>query len=77
LKAKFIKFMKQKKAFAEFKIDIFPTVMSDLDTQFKDGGAEFVLEDGCLFFYKDSKIGVNWKRLNEEWVEVVRRGEES
>jgi len=72
MKAKFIKFMKQKRSFAEFKIDIFHTVMSDLDAQFKDGGAEFVLEDGCLFFYKDSQTGVNWKRLSEEWVEVVR-----
>ena len=76
MKDKFITFMKSHHAFDEFKIDIFPYTMPDLDVQFKDGGAEFVLQDGAIFFWKDSKTGVDWEKLSKEW-EVFCNGEAS
>lgn len=54
MKAKFIRFLKDNHAFDEYKEEILPTTFGDLDAQFKDGGAEFVLEDGCIFFWKPS-----------------------
>ena len=69
MKDEFIKFLKEHHALQEFKKDIYPTTMDDLDTQFKDGGARFVLEDGCLFWYKSAESDADYKTLNTEWVQ--------
>ncbi len=67
----FISFMKQHHAFDEYKKEIHPHKFGDLDEQFKDG-AEFVLEDGCIFFWKDAVTDIYWEKLNAEWVALLK-----
>ena len=71
MKEKFIAFMKQRHAFEEFKKEIRPYTMSDLTAQFIDA-YEFVLCDGCIFFWRLSTTGIDWETLNKEWKEVCR-----
>ena len=75
MKQKFIRFLKKKHAFEEFKKEISPRVMDDLSVQFTDGGAEFVLCDGAIFFWNLADTGIDWKKLNEEWLEMMREEE--
>ena len=58
MKHKFIQFLKEQHALQEFLMEIVPECMDDLDVQFSDGGAEFVLCDGAFFFYKNAKTTV-------------------
>lgn len=75
MKEKFIKFMKKNHAFQEFLEEIRPDTIDNLNTQFKDGGAEFVLCDGAIFFYKDAKTDIDWDILNRKWVEMMKEEE--
>lgn len=77
MKDKFIKFMKKNHAFQEFLEEIHSDTIDNLNTQFKDGGAEFVLCDGAIFFYKDAKTDIDWGRLNRKWVEMMKEEEVS
>ncbi len=72
MKHKFIKFLKTNHALKEFLMEIVPNSLDDLNEQFIDGGAEFVLCDGAIFFHEDAKTDINWAELNEKWVEVMR-----
>lgn len=72
LKAKFIAFMKEQQLMQEFEEDIKPCTMKDLNQQFKDGGAEFVLENGCIFFWEDSEVGnARWYEADKAWKEIL------
>ena len=75
MKYKFIRFLKKNHAFEEFKEEISPDTMDDLNVQFTDGGAEFVLCDGALFFWNLADTGIDWGKLNEEWLKVMREEE--
>ncbi len=75
MKQKFIKFLKDKHALKEFLIEIVPISLDDLNEQFSDGGAEFVLCDGAIFFYKNTRTKINWMQLNKEWLEVMKEEE--
>jgi hypothetical protein len=74
MKDKFIRFLKENHAFDEYKKEISPLRIGDLDNELSDGGACFLLQDGCIFFYKDAVTGVDWKALSEKW-EAVCEGE--
>lgn len=74
MKDKFIRFMKDHHAFNEYKEEILPHLFSDLDTQFKDGGHIFVLEDGCIFFWRDAVTDIDWAKLNAEWLALLKEG---
>ena len=67
--------MKDHHALQEFLMEIIPHSLDDLNVQFSDGGAEFVLCDGAIFFYKNAKTDIDWKQLNEEWLEVMKEEE--
>lgn len=69
MKEKFIKFLKDNHAFDEYKKEILPYSLNDLNPQFLDGGAEFLLSDGCIFYWSLASTGVNWKELSEKWVD--------
>lgn len=71
----FIRFLKDNHAFDAYKKEILPYKLDDLSAQLKDGGAEFLLQDGCIFFYKDAVTGINWKELSKKWEEVCGREE--
>ena len=71
MKQKFIRFLKDNRAFDEYKKEILPYSMSDLNAQFKDA-AEFVLEDGCIFFWKNSVTGIYWEGLNAQWLALIK-----
>ena len=75
MKDKFIRFLKDNHAFNEFKTEILPYALKDFNSQFEDGGAEFLLGDGCIFFWRQATTGVYWEKLNGEWVKLL--GEET
>ncbi len=72
MKHKFISFMRKEHALKEFLIEIVPLSLDDLNIQFIDGGAEFVLCDGCIFSHKDARTDINWADLNERWLKVMK-----
>ncbi|MDM5264774.1 hypothetical protein PF327_11265 [Sulfurovum sp. XTW-4] len=75
MKDKFIRFLKDNHAFDEYKEEILPYSLDDLNPQFKDGGAEFLLNDGCIFYWSLATTGVNWKELSEKWKELLEKDE--
>lgn len=68
----FIRFLKDNNAFAEFKKEILPYSLRDLLWQMNDGGAEFLLSDGCIFFWRQATTGVDWRVLDEKWKEQLK-----
>lgn len=68
MKDKFIRFLKDAHAFDEYKKEILPYDLNDLRAQFDDGGAKFLLGDGCIFYWTLAKTDVDWEVLNDEWV---------
>ena len=70
MRDKFIRFLKDNHAFDEYKKEILPYKLDDLGAQLEDGGQCFLLQDGCIFFYKDAVTGINWKDLSRKWEEV-------
>lgn len=70
MKNKFIRFLKDNRAFDEYKKEIIPFKLENINAEFVDGGACFLLQDGCIFFYKDAVTGVNWKELSQKWEAV-------
>ena len=70
MKNKFIQFLKDHDALYSFELEILPYTLKDLSAQLKDGGAEFLLQDGCIFFWREASTPVDWKKLNDEWVKV-------
>lgn len=77
MKQKFIRFLKDNHALKEFLMEIVPDSLDDLNEQFIDGGAEFVLCDGAIFFYKDAKTNTEWEDLNKKWIEMMKEEEVS
>ena len=75
MKEEFIRFLKDYRSFEEFKKEIRPYVMSDLTAQFEEA-CEFVLCDGCIFFWKSARTDVDWKKLNDMWQEIYRERED-
>jgi len=75
MKQKFIRFLKTNHALKEFLMEIVPDSLDDLNTQFIDGGAEFVLCDGAIFFHKNAKTDINWAELNEKWIDAMKEEE--
>jgi len=67
MKEKFISFMKKHRAFDEFKMEIRPYTMTDFNAQLLDGGAEFMLGDGNIFFWTSAKTDIDWEKLNRIW----------
>ncbi len=77
MKSKFIRFMREHHALKEYLMEIVPYSLDDLNVQFNDGGAEFVLCDGAIFFWKDAKTDIDWSELNEKWVTLLKEEEMS
>ena len=75
MKDKFIRFLKDRHCFDEYKEEILPFKLGDLTIEFESGGAEFLINDGAIFFWKHSMTDVDWKKLNDEWVGLVREHE--
>ena len=73
MKNKFIRFLKDNHAFDEYKQEILPYSLEDLNAQLKDGGAEFLLNDGCIFFWRLASTSINWEELSIKWVEMLER----
>ena len=73
MKAKFIRFLKDNHAFDEYKEEILPYALGDLKAQFLDGGAEFLLNDGCIFFWGQACTGIDWKELSVKWAELLEK----
>ncbi len=71
MKHKFINFLKSHHAFQEYITEIAPYTMKDLEVQLSDGGEEFLLQDGCIFFYKTAKTDIDWDKLNREWIDML------
>jgi len=69
MKEKFIRFLKDHHAFDEFKIEIRPYTMQDLNAQLMDA-SEFVLQDGCIFYWLSANTDVDWEKLNKKWEKV-------
>ena len=74
MKQKFIKFMKKRHAFEEFRRELAAEglTIDDLDLQFIDEGSEFILNNGCIFFWKNAVTDVDWAELDRIWVEMMR-----
>lgn len=73
MKDKFIRFLKDNHAFDEYKEEILPYSLDDLNAQLLDGGAEFLLNDGAIFFWRLASTSVNWEELSERWVELCSK----
>ena len=71
MKEKFTKFMKKHHAWDEFKVEIRPYTISDLTAQFEEA-YEFLLCDGCIFFWRSAKTDIDWRVLNEKWEEHLK-----
>ena len=67
MKQKFINFLKTRHALDEYERNIAPFELDDLNHEFEDGGAEFILDDGCVFFYKNADDDIDWQSLADEW----------
>ncbi len=67
MKEKFIRFLKDNHAFDEFKREIRPYIFEDFNAQLLDGGAEFMLHDGCIFYHRVASTGVDWQALDVKW----------
>ena len=76
MKNKFIRFLKDNHAFDEYKQEILPYTLEDLNAQLLDGGAEFLLNDGCIFFWGQACTGIDWKELSEKWTLSLASGQE-
>ena len=70
MRDRFIRFMKDNHAYEEFLEEIVPFKIEDLQLQFRDGGAEFVLQDGSLFWWKDSYTFTDWESLDAKWKSI-------
>lgn len=70
MKDRFIRFLKDNHAFDEYKKEILPFKLDDMNAQFEDGGECFLLQDGCIFFHNSAVTGVNWTELSEKWEEM-------
>ena len=73
IKDKFIRFLKDNHAFDEYKEEILPYTLDDLKAQFLDGGAEFLLNDGCIFHWRLASTSVNWEVLAKKWIELLEK----
>ena len=71
LREKFIRLLKDNHAFQEYLQEIKPWTMKNIEIQLSDGGEEFLLQDGCIFFYREATTFVNWDELNLKWVEML------
>ena len=71
MKHKFIKFLKENHAFQEYQEEIKPYTMKDLEVQLSDGGEQFLLQDGCIFFYNQATTFINWDDLSSKWVAML------
>ncbi len=70
MKDKFIRFLKDHQAFDEYKEEIKPYTFEQVCNNFDDGGEEFMLQDGSMFFWKDAVTFVDWATLDKEWKEI-------
>ncbi len=71
MKQKFIKFLKENHAFQEYLEEIKPYTIKDLEVQLSDGGEQFLLQDGCIFFYHQATTSINWDDLSSKWMAML------
>ena len=72
MKEMFIRFLKDHHAMDEYETEILPYSLNDLKAQLLDGGAEFLLNDGAIFFWNQATTGVDWEVLNTKWTEQLK-----
>ena len=67
-KDKFIKFLKKKKIFNEFKTEVNHNFKYDFPHDYIESeGVEHILEDGNFLYYNETITGVDWGLIDKEW----------
>lgn len=75
MKGKFLRFLRDHKALQEFTQELAAVYLTvnEIDAQFLDGGAKYILSNGCMFFWADAVTDIDWAKLDREWVEIEKQ----
>jgi len=80
MKDKFITFLKQHKAWAEFKKELYAqNKLGDIDNALFDvfeyveerSISQYVLANGSFFFWDKARGETDWEALSNEWAELI------
>jgi len=72
MRDKFIRFMKDHRAYEEWIDAIAPLCIEDIQEHFIDGCAKDILADGFLFYYSDNSQA-DWQELHDLWEEIAKQ----